>query len=180
MVRSSSTTTASMIMPVPLVAPTTNKVFKLNFGWDYDTNDLALVDTFTLYMGYDSNTMAFVQDTGTNLFFTFLRTNWDDRLTRHYFVVTAKGQGTESDPSNVVHYPPFPADHIRLIWQTNWPTVVIYTTTNIFLDRNQWDVLDSVGFTNQYETLIVNDGQPHYFIIDQSDVLQIVAFNPFP
>jgi hypothetical protein len=174
---------ASSIFTVPtaVLPPRTNFVSKMRFEWQEDPDQMPSISTFTLYMGTTSGSYTIIEDTGTNLFYVFMRTNWDERMYRHFAVVTSKNQdGIDSDPSNEVHYPPFGPDHFRLTWTSNWDQVTIYETTNLWLPRTNWTVTATVVGTNTYSDWIDFTAPCKFFSLDRPDTLTITLFNPNP
>lgn len=170
----SSTSTASAVLP-----PRTNFVYRRTFGWQYPTNELPSVRNFRLYIGQESGSYSIVEDTGTNLTYTFRRTNWTERMDRHFAVVTAQDMGfLESIPSNEIHWPDFPPDHYRLTWQTNYPVVLVYSTTDLTMPKSQWPILAMVAGTNVFEDWIRDDYR--FFVIDKAETPTITLFNPNP
>lgn len=160
-----------------------NFVYKVKLAWDYDPDLLPSVSTFTLYMGRSSGVYDYwTNNVGTNLSYTFCRTNWDEeRMARHFFVVTAKDQdGTESTPSNEAYFPAFPQDHFRLTWTSNWDSVTIYETSDITLPRSNWNVTATLFSTNTYSDLIDFTVPCKFFSLDKPDTLTITVFSLNP
>lgn len=163
--------------------PRTNFVYRVGLAWLEDQDTQPLISTYTLYVGRSPGTYDYwTNDIGTNLSYTFARTNWDDeRLNRHFFVVTAKDQdGNESEPSNEVHFPPFPPDHYRLSWTSNWDQVTIFETTDLSIPQTNWTVTATVFGTNSYSDWISAGSACKFFCLDKPDVLTITVFNPNP
>lgn len=167
-----------------LPPPKTNFVYKRTFLWDYPLAELDGIRGFRLYMGESPGSYTIIEDAGTNyngtnFFYVFLRTNWVERLDRHFAVVTAADpDGLESLPSNEVHWPAYPPDHYRLQWQTNWTTVNIYSFTDLSVPIESWPLIGSVSGTNIFEGLL--SARQQFFVIDKPDVLTITVFNPNP
>ena len=174
----------ALITPSFITLPTrTNFVYKVNLAWLEDPDTQPFVSTYTLYMGRSPGTYDYwTNDIGTNLFYTFARTNWgDERLNRHFFVVTAKDQdGNESLPSNEVHYPPFGPDHYRLTWTSNWDQATIFSSTSASIPRESWQPIATVFSTNTYEGVIDLSVGLRVYCLDKPDVLTITVFNPNP
>lgn len=161
--------------------PRTNFIYHKHFEWLEDEESLLLTETFTLYMGTSPGVYDWWTDTGTNLFYDFIRTNWPDRMDRHFVVVTAKDAfGFESPPSNEVHFPPFSDDHIELSWSNTWADVIIYSWTDPRLPKDQWPEFAYVVGTNTFSTNVNFSEQCRFFMIDKPDVLTIRTFNPNP
>lgn len=177
-------TKSSLLIPITsLFAPKTNAVYKRTFLWDYD-DDISAVHTFKLYMGESPGSYTILEDAGvnwngTNYFYIFLRTNWDERMDRHFAVVTAAdASGLESLPSNEIHWPAFPPDHVRVMWLTNYPDpVTIYHSSDVRLPMTNWPMAAIVmGYTNAEFLMGISD----FFYIDKPEHLSIEAYNPFP
>ena|SRR5215831_4733504 len=166
-----------------LVDPPKISVYKRTFEWVYPMEQFGDVQTFKLYMGMSSGSYTIVEDagtnfTGTNFLYTFQRTNWVERTDRHFAVVTAADwTWMESLPSNEVHWPAFPPDHFRLMWLSNWTSVNVYSTSNLFLPKDQWPLYAMVMGTNQIEGPLLDCG---FFVIDKPDVLSITVFTLSP
>jgi hypothetical protein len=169
-------------MPTVVLPPRTNFVYQKRFEWQEDPDTIPIISTYVLYMGTSSGgPYTIVENTGTNLFYVFMRTNWEDRLYRHFAVVTAKdGSGIESEPSNEVHFPPFDADHFRLTWSSNWDQVTIYESTDARVPKTNWTVTATLSGTNTYADWIDFTVPAKFFILDKPDILTITVFNPNP
>lgn len=172
-------------VPTVIIVPRTN-VFKLTFAWDYDLNQLSSITNFHLYLGlapgtYSIDEWAGTNFNGTNFSYTFRRTNWVERLDRHWAVMTAADNaGEESDPSNEVHWPVFQDDHYILHWSmihTN--PVEVYSTTNLFLPKAQWPLIATVTGTNIWMGKM-GDFEAFCVKADTPEVLWVTTFNPNP
>lgn len=164
-----------------LPPPSTNFVYKKRFEWDYDPEFMPHVSTFTVYMGTNVGVYNWSVDTGTNLFYDFARTNWDERGHFHFVTVTARDEAyDESVPSNEVHFPNFGATHVRVTWLIHWETSTLFWANDIWAPLQNWNVAAvRYGDTN-YTELIDFTGPPRFFYLDKPDTLSIELFNPKP
>ena len=156
-------------------------IFKKRFEWDMNPEYQEFVSTYTLYMGTNSGAYDWQVDTGTNLFYEFVRTNWDERKYFHFVVVTARDRDyDESPPSNEVHFPVFPATHVRISWQIAWSSCALYWANEVWAPMQNWNYAAGfVGATN-YSELIDWTVPAKFFYLDKPDVLTIELYNPKP
>jgi hypothetical protein len=155
----------------------TNFVYRRTFRWNY--TNTPVVQTFRIHIGLAPGDYSIVEDTGTNLSYTFLRTNWGaERMERHFAVVTAQLElGLETRDSNEVHWPDFPPDHFRLSWRGTWPWVNVFSTKDPSMPKTQWPLYALVIGTNYIEGLLEDR---RFFMIDRLDTLSLTVFNPNP
>lgn len=160
--------------PVPraaaVAAPKTN-VFRLRFAWDYPAAWSNSVGTFYLCYGLVPGQWTNIIATGTSNAFTFLKTNWTERTARHFYAVRART--TNGEPSNEVHFPPYPPTHVRVRWKTNAPTTIFVSST---LAVPRWSAIATVTATNEWTTPL-QDGQ-QWYALDRNDPPTITLFNP--
>lgn len=183
MVRKASSVSILPVAASSLSSPKSNFVYKVNLAWDYDPDLLPSVSTFTLYIGRSSGVYDYCTNSvGTNLSYAFSRTNSDEEgMARHFFVVTAKDQdGTESTPSNEAHFPAFPPDHFQLSWVEHWDSVGIFSSVDLAIPKEQWNLFAYVEGANSFSTNMQPTEQCRFFILNKPDVLTIRVFNPNP
>lgn len=157
--------TARAGVRMALVAPPKTNVFRLNFAWQGSASVLC----YGLTRGGPwTNTVPMA--TGTS--YAFSKTNWAERSLRHFFVVR---NGTNGPPSNEVHYPPYPPDHVALTWNTNARTV-LFSSPVLARPIRQWPVLADVTGTNRWDGALTSGSR--FFTATNGQVLGILLYNP--
>lgn len=173
-VHSESTSTAEAIAP-----PRTNRVFHFTASWGYDSNSYPYVDHFDLLIGTNESNYTISENAGTNLSYTFTRTNWSEASMRHWIVVVARSADEElfadSDYSSEAHWPLFPPNHIRILWDTSYPQTQIQRTIDLF----SWNTVATVSNTNEFSEPMDMAGLGFYRI-DKPETLRYQLFNPNP
>lgn len=177
-----TTSTASLLSaPIFVPPPRTNLVTHRRFEWQEDPESIPLVATYTIYMGTNAGVYNYSEQIGTNLFFEFVRTNWDERRNMHFVVVTATDDFfQESDPSNEVHFPAFPADHVLITWTVNWETCTLYWKSEAWGPPQLGNQLAVLHNTNSFAEFLDLTIPAKFYYLDKPDILTITLFNPNP
>jgi hypothetical protein len=171
----------SMLSAPVFVPPVrTNLVTHKIFAWDEDPDFQPLVMFYTIYMGTNVGVYNW-SDTTTNLTYDFARTNWSERISRHFVTVSATDEFMqESDVSNEIHFPAFDADHVRITWTANWVTCTLWYEYEAQGTPGMGYQLAVLHYTNEFDEFIDKSLPAKFYYLDKPDVLTITLFNPNP
>jgi hypothetical protein len=165
---------------IVLPPPRTNLVTHKLFAWDEDPDFQPLVMFYTIYMGTNAGVYIW-SDTTTNLTYDFARTNWAERIARHFVTVSATDEFMqETDVSNEIHFPAFDADHVRITWTANWPICTLWYEYEAQGTPGMGYQLAVLHYTNEFDEFIDKSLPAKFYYLDKPDILTITLFNPNP